>query len=69
MTRPDVLFAAHNLAKYSDDPGPVHWDEVMKVLRYLWRTKDLGITYGGIKPRDVTMSEDVDFDRGTRLDN
>ncbi|CAN0414415.1 unnamed protein product, partial [Ascophyllum nodosum] len=25
MTRPDVSFTAHNLAKFCDDPGPVHW--------------------------------------------
>ncbi|CAN0335182.1 unnamed protein product, partial [Ascophyllum nodosum] len=43
MTRPDLSFAAHNLAKFCDDPGPVHWKAAMKALRYFWRTKDLGI--------------------------
>ena len=33
-TRPDLSFAAHNLAKFCDDPGPVHWRTAMKTLRY-----------------------------------
>ncbi|CAN0286611.1 unnamed protein product, partial [Ascophyllum nodosum] len=44
MTRPDLSFAAQNLAKFCDDPGPVHWKAAMKALRYFWRTKDLGLT-------------------------
>ena len=40
MTKPDISFAAHNLAKFCDDPGPVHWKAAMKALRYFWRTKD-----------------------------
>ena len=48
MTRPDLSFAAQNLARFCDDPGPVHWKAAMKALRYFWRTKDLDITYGGV---------------------
>ena len=47
-TRPDLSFAAHNLAKFCHDPRPVHWKAAMKALRYFWRTKDLGFTYGGV---------------------
>ena len=25
MTRPDVAYAAHQLGKFSDNPGPAHW--------------------------------------------
>ena len=44
MTRSDLSFAAQNLAKFCDDPGPVHWKAAMKALRYFWRTKDLSLT-------------------------
>ena len=44
ITRPDILFAAQNLAKFCDDLGPVHWKAAMKALRYFWRMKDLGLT-------------------------
>ena len=47
MTRPDISFAAHQLAKFNDNPGLSHWRAAQKALQYLWRTQDLGITYGG----------------------
>ena len=34
MTRPDLSFVAHNLVKFYDDPGPVHWKAALKALRY-----------------------------------
>ncbi|CAM9911565.1 unnamed protein product, partial [Ascophyllum nodosum] len=47
MTRPDVAYAAHQLGKFDDSPGPVHWRATKRALKYLWRTKDIGITYRG----------------------
>ena len=44
MTRSDLSFAAQNLVKFCDDPGPVHWKAAVKALRYFWQTKDLGLT-------------------------
>ena len=69
MTRPDLSFAAHNLTKFCDDPGPVHWKAAMKALRYFWWTKDLGITYGGDTSRGLTMSAYVDSDHATCPDS
>ena len=69
MTRPDISFAAHNLAKVCDDPEPVHWKAVMKALRYFWRTMDLGITYGGVTSTGLTMSEHVDSNHATCPDS
>ncbi|CAN0243432.1 unnamed protein product [Ascophyllum nodosum] len=69
MTRPDRLFAAHNLAKFCDDPRPVHWKAAMKALRYFLRTKDLGIINGGVTPRCLTMSACVDSDHATCPDS
>ena len=69
MTRPDVSFAAHNLAKVCDDPGPVHWKAAMKALRYFWRTTDFGITYGGVTSRGLKMSAYVASDNATCPDS
>jgi hypothetical protein len=44
-TRPDLVFAVQQLAKWSHDPHEKHWKAGMRVLRYLKGTKDLGITY------------------------
>ena len=51
-----VSFAAQNLIKFCDDPGPVHWQAAMKALQYFWQTKNLGVTYGEVTSRDVVMS-------------
>ena len=69
MIRPYFSFVAHNLAKFCDDPGPVHWEATMKALQYFWQTKDLGITQDGVMSRDPTMSTYVDSDHVTCLDS
>ena len=66
MTRPDLSFAAQNLAKFCDDPGPVHWKAAMKVLRYFWRMKDLGLTMSAyVDSQNATCPDhDPGGDRG-----
>ena len=44
-TRPDLVFATHQLAKWSHDPHWKHWLAARRVLWYLKGTKDLGITF------------------------
>ncbi|CAM9169235.1 unnamed protein product [Ascophyllum nodosum] len=65
MTRPDLSFAAHQLAKFIDNPGPTHWKAAWKTLEYLWRTRNLGITYGGKPEEGAKLSSWVDPDHGT----
>ncbi|CAN0424429.1 unnamed protein product [Ascophyllum nodosum] len=45
MTRPDVAYVVHQLGTFNDNLGPVHWKAAKRALQYLWRTKDVGITY------------------------
>jgi len=44
-TRPDIMYAVTYLARYVSDPGPVHWNAVKRVLRYLRGTRTHGIVY------------------------
>jgi hypothetical protein len=44
-TRPDLVFATHQLARWSHDPHTKHMQAAYRVLRYLKGTKNLGITY------------------------
>jgi hypothetical protein len=44
-TRPDLVFATQQLARFSHDPHKKHMVAGMRVLRYLKGTKDIGITY------------------------
>ena len=45
VTRPDIANAVRTLARQSHDPCERHWDGVTKVLRYINKTKDLGLTF------------------------
>ena len=41
----DLSFAVHNLAKFSDNPGKVHFDGLLYFLRYIRDNKTLGLKY------------------------
>ena len=45
QTRPDILFATINVARYCEHPGPKHWGAAKRILRYLAGTKTLGLVF------------------------
>ena len=47
MTRPDIACAVRAVARFCENPGPAHKKAVMKILQYLFHTKEWDITYGG----------------------
>jgi len=44
-TRPDISYAISVLARHANAPGKVHADQLLRVVKYLYATKDLGLTY------------------------
>ena len=46
-TRPDVAHALSVTSRFQADPGEDHWKDVKCILKYLRRTKDLFLVYGG----------------------
>jgi len=46
-TRPDVAYALSMTSRYQKSPGETHWIAVKNILKYLRRTKDWVLTYGG----------------------
>jgi Reverse transcriptase (RNA-dependent DNA polymerase) len=40
-TRPDIAFAVTTVACFASNPGPVHWEAVKRIFRYLAGTHDL----------------------------
>src|SRR3954471_18342860 len=46
-TRPDVSFALSACSRYQSNRGLVHWVAVKNILKYLRRTKELFLVYGG----------------------
>ena len=44
-TRPDISYAVGQVAKFNANPGPVHWNAVLRIFRYLKFTGPMGIVY------------------------
>ena len=43
--RADLSFAVHKLAKFSENPGKVHFEVLIHLLRYISDNKNLGLKY------------------------
>ena len=44
-THPDIAYAVSKLSRYTSNPGPDHWKEIVIVLRYLKYTQNYGLHY------------------------
>ena len=60
-TRPDVSYALSVTSRYQSDPGESHWTAVKNILKYLRRTKDVFLVYGGEEELVVTGYTDASF--------
>ena len=67
-TRPDISYAVGCLARYSGDPGLMHWIAVKHVMRYLKGTIDLKLTYS-LSNIDRSFQIWTDADHGGNPDN
>ena len=48
-TRPDLAFTVSILSRFMSQPGPEHALALRRALRYIRKTLDIGIIYGGLK--------------------
>jgi len=48
-TCPDVALAISMVGRFQSNPGKEHWMTVKGILKYLKRTKDMSLVYGGIE--------------------
>ena len=46
-TRPDIAYALSMCSRYQSCPGEAHWCAAKNILKYLRRTKDDFLVYGG----------------------
>ncbi|XP_050877692.1 secreted RxLR effector protein 161-like [Lathyrus oleraceus] len=60
-TRPDVSYALSATSRYQSDPGDAHWVVVKNILKYLRRTKDSFLIYGGQEELVVIGYTDASF--------
>jgi hypothetical protein len=42
-SRPDIMYAVHQIAKYSADPRLPHRETIVYLVRYLMRSRNVGI--------------------------
>ena len=61
-TRPDVCLAISMAGRYQSNPGVEHLTTVKNILKYLKRTKDMFLVYGGEKELIVNGYVDASFD-------
>ncbi|KAM1746967.1 hypothetical protein ACFX11_013552 [Malus domestica] len=60
-TMPDIAYAVSITSRYQSNPGSEHWTAVKTVLKYLRRTKDMFLVYGGASELRVEGYTDADF--------
>ena len=72
-TRPEIVYAVENLARFSPKPNKEHWTALKRVLRYLKETIKNGILYSQTKSGECACFSDADWagdinDRKSNLD-
>lgn len=60
-TRPDVAFAISLTSRYQANPGESHLAAVKTILKYLKRTKEMFLVYGGEEELVVRGYVDASF--------
>jgi hypothetical protein len=69
VTRPDITFAVQALGRHLQSSGPEHLAAAKRVLRYLQKTKTIGIRFsGGDTNRNKELTGYTDSDWGGDID-
>lgn len=63
-TRPDILYAVHQCARFSANPRLSHERAVKRIVRYLKKTRDKGIIMTPNKEKGIQCFVDADFAGG-----
>ncbi len=68
-THPDIAYSVGVLARFSKNPGPLHWKAVKHLFRYLKGTIDYKLTYSGLYPSSELFTTYTDADHAGNPDN
>lgn len=60
-TRPDIVYAVNNVARFCAKPTNHHWTAVKRIMRYLNGTLNLGLLYSKEKPKECIGFSDADW--------
>lgn len=61
ISRPDIAYAVGIVSRYLDKYDDQHWNAVKKIMRYLSRTKNLGIMYSKRENLNLIGFSDSDY--------
>ncbi len=62
-TRPDIMYATHQIAKYLLDPRQSHGKAIPYLVRYLKKTRDLGLKFKPDPKKGFECYCDANFSR------
>ena len=62
-TRPDIMYATHQIAKYASDPREIHGEAILFLVCYLKKTHDLGLKFKADPGKGFECYCDADFSR------
>ena len=68
-SRPDIAFAVSKLSQFNNDPSQTHLKAARHVLRYLKKTRELSITYGGQMNAGLNFKGYADASHASDLDD
>nr|XP_033511607.1 uncharacterized protein LOC117276371 [Nicotiana tomentosiformis] len=61
MTRLDIAFAIQTLSQFLQQPKKSHWEEALRVMRYVKRELGLGILMSSKRPEKLKAYYDADW--------
>ena len=61
MYQPNIVLTVGVMSRYQSNPDEKHWIAVKNILKYLRRTKDLFLTFGGDSELRVEGYTNSDF--------
>ena len=61
VSHPDMAYAVGNLSQFIQNPGPVHWEALKRVISYLGSMKNYWLTFGGNEKGTIQGFFDADW--------
>jgi hypothetical protein len=60
-TRPDISYATHQVARFSEDPKASHDEAIEQIVKYLGDTRNDGIILQPVEDKPFEIFGDADF--------
>ena len=60
-TRPDVMYAVNTLSQFQSQPGKYHWNVALRLLGYIYATKNLKLNLSNVSNISLKCFSDASF--------